>query len=210
MRKIAVMDDFLNSGHKELIGRAAARLGFFVDYFARAEDALPQIDQYEIFFGHDAQAILADPHCGAFAVIRLCSYFVAMLGLCAAVEPTPAAGLCMGAAFTLERALSGLAVTSFPMAKNTGLAHAFASAADRRRVRGGLAVLSVLLSLFLVWQGGALAAAAAWLVFWHYHHTAIKQFGGISGDLAGWFVQRAELWMLAALVAGQVLWGWTL
>ena len=156
------------------------------------------------------QAILADPHCGAFAVIRLCSYFVAMLGLCAAVEPTPAAGVCMGAAFTLERALSGLAVTSFPMAKNTGLAHAFASAADRRRVRGVLAVLSVLLSLFLVWQGGALAAAAAWLVFWHYHHTAIKQFGGISGDLAGWFVQRAELWMLAALVAGQVLWGWTL
>ena len=59
MRKIAVMDDFLNSGHKELIGRAAARLGFFVDYFARAEDALPQIDPYEIFFGHDAQAILA-------------------------------------------------------------------------------------------------------------------------------------------------------
>lgn len=156
------------------------------------------------------QAILADPHCGAFAVIRLCSYFIATLGLCTAIEPTPAAALCMGAAFTLERALSGLAVTSFPMAKNTGLAHTFATAADRRRVRGVLAAASLLLSLLLVWWGGALAAGAAWLVFWYYHRTAVRQFGGISGDLAGWFVQKAELWMLAALVAGQYLWGWTL
>lgn len=57
MRKIAIMDDFLSSEHKDQIGRTAARLGFFVDYFARAEDALPQIDQYEIFFGHDALAV---------------------------------------------------------------------------------------------------------------------------------------------------------
>ena len=27
-----------------------------------------------------------------------------------------------------------------------------------------------------------------------------KDFGGLSGDLAGWFLQAAELWMLAALV----------
>ena len=32
-----------------------------------------------------------------------------------------------------------------------------------------------------------------------------KQFGGITGDLAGWFLQKAELWMLAALAACQ--WG---
>ena len=32
-----------------------------------------------------------------------------------------------------------------------------------------------------------------------------KQFGGITGDLAGWFLQKAELWMLAALCACQ--WG---
>ena len=28
-----------------------------------------------------------------------------------------------------------------------------------------------------------------------------RQFGGITGDLAGWFLQKAELWMLAALAA---------
>jgi adenosylcobinamide-GDP ribazoletransferase len=45
-----------------------------------------------------------------------------------------------------------------------------------------------------------LAAAA---VFGHYAYTARKKFGGLSGDLAGWFLQRAEYWMLAALVLCQ-------
>ena len=41
--------------------------------------------------------------------------------------------------------------------------------------------------------------AAALLMFWRYHAVSVKQFGGITGDLAGWFLQRAELFMLAAL-----------
>lgn len=58
MRRIAVMDDFLTSAHKELIGETAARLGFLVDYFARAEEVLPALDEYEIFFGHDAEEVV--------------------------------------------------------------------------------------------------------------------------------------------------------
>ena len=44
-------------------------------------------------------------------------------------------------ALVLERALSGYAVAAFPMAKNTGLAHTFATAADRTTVRRVLMVL---------------------------------------------------------------------
>lgn len=36
-----------------------------------------------------------------------------------------------------------------------------------------------------------------------YRKMAQKQFGWLSGDLAGWFLQTAELWMLEALVLGQ-------
>ena len=50
-----------------------------------------------------------------------------------------------------------------------------------------------------------LLVLAAFLVFARYHVVSGKQFGGITGDLAGWFLQRAELWMLAALCACQ--WG---
>ena len=69
----------------------------------------------------------------------------------------------------------------------------------------------VLVQLFVVFYGlpgvGILIEPfpAAVLVFLRYHQVAQKQFGGISGDLAGWFLQKAELWMLAALVVCQVL-----
>ena len=48
-------------------------------------------------------------------------------------------------------------------------------------------------------------ALAAILIFVRYYVVSKKQFGGITGDLAGWFLQKAELWMLAALCACQ--WG---
>ncbi len=41
------------------------------------------------------------------------------------------------------------------------------------------------------WAAGALVAAAL-LMLWRYHHVAVKEFGGITGDLAGWFLQKAE------------------
>ena len=149
--------------------------------------------------------IRKDPHCGAFALIRLCSYFAAYLALCACVDFTPRVGLCWTLALVLERALSGLAVASFPMAKNTGLAHTFATAADRTTVRRVLMVLAALLSAALLALGGWALVLAAFLVFARYHVVSDKQFGGITGDLAGWFLQKAELWMLAALCACQ--WG---
>ena len=72
-----------------------------------------------------------------------------------------------------------------------------------------LTVLDVLLSLTLVatgWQGVAMAVAAQCVFVW-YRRMAMKQFGGLSGDLAGWFVQTVELWMLIALYGVQILEG---
>lgn len=174
--------------------------GIHLDGYADTCDALSSYGDREKKLN-----ILKDPHCGAFAVIRLCSYFVAYFALCWCVSFTPRVGLLWTLALVLERALSGLAVAAFPMAKNTGLAHTFATAADRKTVRNVLLGLSILLCGGLIFLGGGALAAAALLVFWRYHVVSIKQFGGITGDLAGWFLQKAELWMLAALCACQ--WG---
>lgn len=101
------------------------------------------------------------PHCGAFAVIRLCSYFAAYFALCGCVAFTPRVGVLWTLALVGERALSGLAVAAFPLAKNTGLAHTFATAADRVRVRQVLAVLCAMLAVGLTALGGwALVLAA--------------------------------------------------
>ena len=174
--------------------------GIHLDGYADTCDALSS-------YGDRAKKleILKDPHCGAFAVIRLCSYFVAYLALCACVEFTPRVGLIWTLALVLERTLSGFAVAAFPLAKNTGLAHTFATAADRTTVRNVLDVLSIVLEIALLVLGGWALVLVALLCLWRYHAVACQQFGGITGDLAGWFLQKTELWMLAALCACQ--WG---
>ena len=174
------------------------RAGFFV-YYTHLSNLL--ILLYELALGASGH----DPHCGAFAVIRLCSYFAAYFALCGCVAFTPRVGVLWTLALVGERALSGLAVAAFPLAKNTGLAHTFATAADRTTVRRVLMVLAALLSAALLALGGWALVLAALLVFARYHVVSGKQFGGITGDLAGWFLQKAELWMLAALCACQ--WG---
>lgn len=134
--------------------------------------------------------ILKDPHCGAFAVIRLCSYFVAYFALCCCVQFTPQVGAVWLLALVLERACSGYAVAAFPLAKNTGLAHTFATAADRTTVRRVLGCLSIVLAVALFALGGGVLVLAAGFVLWRYHRVAVKQFGGITGDLAGWFCKK--------------------
>ena len=138
--------------------------------------------------------ILKDPHCGAFAVIRLCSYFVAYFALCCCVQFTPQVGAVWLLALVLERVCSGYAVAAFPLAKNTGLAHTFATAADRTTVRRVLGCLSIVLAVALFALGGGVLVLAAGFALWRYHRVAVKQFGGITGDLAGWFLQKAELY----------------
>ena len=174
--------------------------GIHLDGYADTCDALSS-------YGDTAKKleILKDPHCGAFAVIRLCSYFIAYLALCVCVRFTPRVGVLWTLALVGERALSGLAVAAFPMAKNTGLAHTFATAADKTNVRRVLTVLCVLLGAALVALGGWALVLAACAVFVRYYHAAKNQFGGTTGDLAGWFLQKCEIWMLAALAACQWL-----
>lgn len=154
------------------------------------------------------QEILKDPHCGAFALIRVCGYFVAYFALCGSLRMDRQAVLCLGIGFVLERALSGWAVAAFSPAKDTGLVHTFATTADRTAVRRILGVLMIVLSIALLYFGGIAGMAmllAALLALWRYRVVSEKQFGGISGDLAGWFLQRAELWMLAALTVCRIL-----
>ena len=44
--------------------------------------------------------------------------------------------------------------------------------------------------------------AAFGLCFAYYRHFALKYFGGVTGDLAGWFVQVSELAALMILAIG--------
>ena len=151
------------------------------------------------------QEVMKDPHLGAFAAIHIACYLLLGFALWTALKTYY--DFIFALSFCLSRALSGLAVASFPMAKNTGLAHTFADAADKKRVSAVLTLLAAALIVVMALCNicGAAMAATALIVFPRYYFLAKNQFGGISGDLAGWFLQTCELSMLAAAVAVQYI-----
>ncbi|MBQ9686108.1 MAG: adenosylcobinamide-GDP ribazoletransferase [Oscillospiraceae bacterium] len=170
--------------------------GIHLDGYADTCDALASHGSVE-----KRQEILKDPHLGAFAAIRLGVYFVASFALWTALGEVKLLPLvCL---FGLSRSLSGLALTVYPLREGSGLARSFADAADKKRVRAVLLALSCALAIVLALGGAAEVPAVAALVFWRYGRVAKQDFGGVSGDLAGWFLQKAELWMLAAWCLGQ-------
>lgn len=143
--------------------------------------------------------ILKDSNSGAFAVIGGCVYFVLSLGIWSEMSFDMLKSAVP--VFVLSRALSGLSVVSFPMAKNTGLAAMFSNAAHKRRVRIVMLLWIVLTAACMVAINpltGAAAVLCAAAVFAYYYFMSKKNFGGITGDLAGYFLQVCELVCIAA------------
>ena len=143
--------------------------------------------------------ILKDSNSGAFAVIGGCVYFVLSLGIWSEMSLDMLKSAVP--VFVLSRALSGLSVVSFPMAKNTGLAAMFSNAAHKRRVRIVMLLWIALTAACMVVINpltGAAAVLCAAAVFAYYYFMSKKNFGGITGDLAGYFLQVCELVCIAA------------
>jgi adenosylcobinamide-GDP ribazoletransferase len=114
--------------------------------------------------------------------------------------------LCIG--FVLSRAFSGLAVVTFSCAKDSGLAKAFSDAAQKRVVQLCMVSYMVLIACFMIYFGrilGIVAIVGAICTFAYYRYVAYKEFGGITGDLAGWFLQLCELVMAIVVLILQVV-----
>lgn len=138
--------------------------------------------------------ILKDTHTGAFAIIMTISYFLIALGVWSEMPIDAVPVLACG--FVLSRALSGLAVVLFPHAKTSKLLAVFADNAQKRVV-GFTMVLYILASAGLMCYlqpvYGSIGVLGAAVSFGYYYYVAKKHFGGITGDVAGYFVQVCEL-----------------
>lgn len=150
--------------------------------------------------------ILKDPHAGAFAVIGGGMYFLAYYGFASELTSKGIAVTALG--FILSRCLSGYGVTALPCAKDSGLAATFANGANKKRAgrillleTGGVLAVLLWVDAFV---GGMVVLAAA-LVFFGYRRMSREKFGGITGDLAGWFLQVCELVILMTAVAAEKL-----
>lgn len=156
--------------------------------------------------------IMKDPHLGAFAVIGLAAYLMIYVGVMyelasllqdwqpgrSGIWPYLLPAFLMAA----ERAFSGLSVICFPPAKKDGLAASFGKAAQTRRTTWALlGWLAALLAVFRLTAGASAAALrcalllllALLLCFLAYRRRALREFGGVTGDLAGAFLQLEEL-----------------
>ena len=172
--------------------------GIHLDGFLDTQDALSSYQPME-----RRLEILKDSHAGAFAIISCSVYFFAYTGIYSML--TAHAVKVTAISFMLSRTLSGLSVICFPQArkKGQGLVATFSESAEKRVNRRML--LSVLMIVVGKWSGAA-AVIMAFLVFGYYHHMSIRKFGGVTGDLAGYFLQMCEILMaLAVVVMEQIL-----
>lgn len=170
--------------------------GIHMDGFCDTTDALASHGSKE-----QKLEILKDPNAGAFAVIGAIVYMLAYASFWA-MGFAQAAVVCFCLSFITARVLGGLATATFPLAKNTGLAHTFADGAARRTTIVVLVAVGCAAGVALLWVSPAYGAGiliTQLLVFAALRWRLAPQFGGITGDLVGWLIQMAELGALGSM-----------
>ena len=151
--------------------------------------------------------ILKDSHAGAFAVITACVYFLVLFGTMRQITEVNnrTAMYLLACSYMVSRCLSGIGVITFPKARTDGTVAEFSRNASEIAVRNVLITMFVILAALMIWVDpvlGVLAAVSALLVFWWYHHMALKYFGGTTGDLSGFFLCICEVVMALVLALG--------
>ena len=144
--------------------------GIHVDGFMDTMDALHSYSPKE-----RKLEILKDSHIGAFAVIMLAVYGLVYLGAFSEVE---------------SNVMLKIVCSSF---------YLFADSSQKRIVKGSLYLQSAAcIGFMLFWSpsAGLIVAAAAMIALIYYFCRSKKEFGGITGDTAGYFVLICEVCMI--------------
>lgn len=197
-------------GFGSLLGPAAAVLipilvtgGIHFDGYLDTSDAMSSWRERE-----DRLRILKDSHTGAFAIISGICWFLLSFGAAGEFYDKNSSLHILwiyAMTFIISRSFSALSVVTFPSANPKGTAAAFGENARKKRVRNCMLLYLLILFALAVWLDpltGILVIAASFAGFASYHHLCMKYFGGMTGDLAGFFVTVTELLMLLSIVAG--------
>lgn len=145
--------------------------------------------------------ILKDPHVGAFAIMGIAGYLLAYCALASELSSQLIPILCLVP--IVSRCIGGLAVVSAQPTNDKGMLATVRATASITIVR------AVLLTTLVATTGtaclvnpfaGGVAVALALLALIYVLRIARRDFGGMSGDLAGCYIQIAELAMLASVV----------
>ena len=172
--------------------------GIHLDGFCDVVDALSSHAEPE-----RKRQILHDPHIGAFAAIGAGAYLLAYAALASDLVLSWQTMLLVGGLHVLSRCFSGMATLLFPKNAGEGMLAAFHDAGHGWAPVVALVVVLLACAGLMIWANAvpAIVMLAVGLVcFAGLRPFADRQFGGMSGDVAGFFLQTAELAMLCALV----------
>ncbi|MGB4370536.1 MAG: adenosylcobinamide-GDP ribazoletransferase [Dethiobacteria bacterium] len=172
--------------------------GIHLDGFGDTLDALASHAEPE-----RKREILKDPRCGTFAVIGVTAYLLLYFALCTELSFDTGTLLLLGLMHILSRAWCALSVVCFPASSGKGLLKTLKAPADGKEAAVllcGLLALCAGAMLLLNWRAGAVMSIVSLGCALYVLTMSRRQFGGMSGDLAGYLLQLGELSMLAALV----------
>lgn len=153
--------------------------------------------------------ILKDPHVGAFAIIWTAVYMILASGFLAEINTTWGITLC-GAGFVLSRALSCLLAITLKNVNRAGTLYAFTSSQQKGAVSAVLTVYLILgaLTVCLVNlpAGVMIICGSVLLTFW-FCHMIKRNFGGMTGDMAGYYIQIYEMMIFVLVVISEKIAG---
>lgn len=138
--------------------------------------------------------ILKDSNSGAFAIIGGLVYMTISIGAWSEISLKSLPVIVIG--YTLSRAISGLCLLHFKQARKEGLAAAFSGGASPKAVT--LTMFVYMAAAFAVTciinpYGACILVLAALISGIIHYYNCMHNFGGITGDLAGFFLQLMEL-----------------
>lgn len=157
------------------------------------------MDTVDALASHQSTArrleIMKDPNCGAFAVIY-CGiallvetglyYELYVAGWLASVCPM----------FVLSRSLGAWSAVTMPSARSNGMLGTFTRYINRSSAAAAMAIIALLSCAGMILLApvvGCGAVVGGIISFLVYRRTAMRLFGGITGDTTGFFIQICEL-----------------
>ena len=151
--------------------------------------------------------ILKDSCCGAFAVIYCGVYLLLGVGLYYGVFVREQV-YALVPMFVLSRALSALCAVTMPNARKSGMLCAFTKNTKRTGATVAMIIVALLAAMGIILLSpvaGALGVLFGLISMLCYRRMAKKQFGGVTGDTAGFFLQVCELAVLLGVWIGGLI-----
>lgn len=180
--------------------------GFHVDGFMDTEDALSSYGSRE-----KKLEILKDSHIGAFAVISLVKWGLVYAFSVTAILLSDNFGLDAVVVFTMtfviSRCFSGITSLALDKAKKDGMLYE----ETRKNQKGIVIWLTILLigafATMIIMNAIYGAVVAVVFIFYteYYRHRVRREFGGVTGDTAGFYLTTSEILAALALAVTMIV-----